>query len=78
MLMEHGATMGEFDVGVQFCSAGAANDVALLARLVKYRCDVNQGDYDRRTGLHLACSCGNVDAAHFLLKLPNVNPNVEE
>lgn len=78
LLLEHGGLMGQFDQGVQFCTAGAANDVPMLNRLIQYHCDVNQGDYDGRTGLHLACSNGHVDAVHFLTKQPNVNIHVED
>mmetsp|Transcript_10944 Transcript_10944/g.32500 ORF Transcript_10944/g.32500 Transcript_10944/m.32500 type:complete len:2648 (+) Transcript_10944:3-7946(+) len=78
ILLAEGAGMGEFDSAVNFCQAAADNDIAMLQRLVDYRCDVNLGDYDKRTALHLAVSCGQVDATHFLLKLPDIDVNVED
>jgi glutaminase len=38
-----------------------------LKRLVENKADVNQGDYDKRTPLHLAAAEGHDKAAEYLL-----------
>ena len=36
--------------------------------------DLNQGDYDNRTPLHLASAEGHIECVNFLLKLAKVFP----
>jgi ankyrin repeat protein len=39
-----------------------------LKRLVVKGLKVNQGDYDQRTPLHLACSAGHLDIVKYLIE----------
>jgi glutaminase len=49
-------------------SAACEGDVEQIRKLAE-KVSVNQGDYDGRTPLHLACAEGNVDAIEVLLEL---------
>ena len=44
--------------------------------LVQKGADINKGDYDNRTPLHLAVSSNHINVVKYLLKLPNINLNV--
>jgi glutaminase len=50
------------------CNAGSQGDVHELQRLVASGIDLNEGDYDLRTGIHLAASEGHVEAVKFFVE----------
>ena len=57
------------------CWAASQGDLNELQRLVASGVDLNEGDYDGRTGLHLAASEGHVDAVQFFIsKKANISP----
>lgn len=63
-------------VGPQdLCDAAYAGDVARLRTYVAEGLDPNQGDYDRRTALHLAASEGQLDAVVYLINEAGVDPS---
>jgi hypothetical protein len=77
LLRDHGANLGNMDVSARLCEAGAANDLESLKMYVRNGADLNVGDYDRRTALHLASSMGHLSAVGWILdKGVNVNVNV--
>ena len=77
LLREKGANLGNMDVSVRLCEAGASNDLEALKTYVRNGADLNVGDYDQRTALHLAASMGNLAAVSWILdKGNNVNVNV--
>ncbi len=49
------------------CSAASRGDLNEIKLLVARGIDVNQGDYDSRTPLHLAASEGHASAIHYLV-----------
>jgi len=49
------------------CDFASAGDVENLKLLLNNGVDPNQGDYDRRTPLHLACAEGNERVAELLV-----------
>lgn len=53
---------------IQMCAAAAKGDIYELRRLIARGVDINRGDYDGRTALHLAASCGHLEAVELLLK----------
>ena len=57
------------------CDAASKGDIAQLRSLVKSGLDVNEGDYDRRTALHLAASEGLLEAVQFLVHEAKANPS---
>jgi glutaminase len=56
-------------------SAASIGDLYELQRLSAAGVDLNEGEYDRRTGLHLAASEGHLDAVKFFIeKNVDINP----
>jgi len=53
---------------VAACLAASSGDSEALQRLSSENIDLNQGDYDARTPLHLASFGGHIDAVVFLLE----------
>lgn len=77
LLRERGAQLGSMDVSVRLCEAGASNDLDALKTYVRNGADLNSGDYDQRTALHLAASMGHLAAVSWILDNGvNVNVNV--
>jgi glutaminase len=57
------------------CECASNGNMEGLSRLEILGVDLNQGDYDKRTPLHLAVSSGHFDIIQFLIKKKvNVNP----
>lgn len=56
------------------CSCASTGDFEALQRMEVLGVDLNKGDYDQRTPLHLAASNGNIDIVRYLLK-KKVNPS---
>ncbi len=55
--------------------AASQGDLAEILRLASYGTDLNQGDYDLRTAMHLAAAEGHLDALEYLIsKGCDVNP----
>jgi len=50
------------------CEAAANGDIVELRLLLSSGLEVNAGDYDRRTALHLAASEGLLETIHFLIE----------
>ena len=59
----------------RLCQHAADGDVAKLAVLVANGADINLGDYDDRTALHLAASTNNLGVVEWLIQLPNIDIN---
>ncbi|KAK3236718.1 hypothetical protein CYMTET_53158 [Cymbomonas tetramitiformis] len=73
VLCEAGARLR--DRGIQLCDAAAEGDLETLVVLCKNGANANDGDYDKRTGLHLAASNGHNDCVDFLLAQPGIDIN---
>ena len=56
----------------QLLFAAAEGDIDELVRLNVSGADLHASDYDGRTALHLAASCGNADAVRYILHAPRV------
>jgi len=78
LLLEHGAALGDLDVANALNTTAAANDTVHLARLLKFRCDVNAQDAVGRTPLHLATASFCVNATSLLLDVPGIEVNCED
>ena len=60
---------------IAICSAAAVGDINEIFRLFNQNSDMNQGDYDARTPLHLASANGHFHIVKFLVEIGvNVNP----
>ena len=51
-----------------------SNEICICVRAWFQGIDLNQGDYDNRTPIHLASAEGHIDCVEFLLKLAKVYP----
>jgi len=52
---------------ISVCYAAGKGDLDELKKLIARGVDVNAGDYDGRTPLHLACSEGNLEVVKYLV-----------
>ena len=60
----------------EMCSAAYKGDLTRLTSLVRETgYDVNVGDYDKRTAIHLAASEGNLDVVKLLVNELGANPS---
>eukprot|EP00741_Cyanophora_paradoxa_P011412 tig00020556_g11023.t1 len=69
LLASHGAKADQEDLALALCNAASRGAMGEVTRLVKAGADVNRGDYDHRTPLHLAASEGKQDVCQYLLDL---------
>ena len=67
ILRDNGATSCAPQIASQVCEAAAIGDRQTLMRLDSTGVDLNVGDYDGRTALHLAASEGHLDVVKFLV-----------
>ena len=66
-LREHGGTFGTSSQATNFLAAVHEGDVEEVQTLYELgSVDINAGDFDKRTALHLAASKGNADVIRFL------------
>ena len=67
--------MSDMNDALALCWAAAQGDLHEMQRLVASGVHLEAADYDRRTGLHLAASEGQLAVVKFLVaKKVNVNP----
>ena len=65
----HGKTAMQKDPATELCDAAARADVTQLRLLCsEHGYDVDVGDYDKRTAIHLACSEGNLQVVKLLVE----------
>lgn len=55
------------------CNAASEGKLDVLKNLQKLGVDLNQGDYDKRTPLHVAAASGSVEIALWLIEEAGVN-----
>ena len=67
ILRDNGATSCAPQIASQVCEAAAVGDIQTLMRLDSTGVDLNVGDYDGRTALHLAACEGHLDVVKFLV-----------
>lgn len=76
-LREHGATTGNHSTAVNFITAAAQGDVNEVCLLIPVVSDINEGDYDQRTALHLAAGEGHDEIVQILCE-GGANPNAAD
>ncbi len=60
--------MSEEVSATKLCQCVFDGDIKLLSRLCRVGIDINAGDYDRRTPLHIAASEGNLTAVKVMVE----------
>ncbi|GMH32961.1 hypothetical protein BSKO_00795 [Bryopsis sp. KO-2023] len=68
------------DLITKLCYLAKMNSVAELRKLanIDKKLDPNSSDYDKRTPLHIAASCGSLDSVRFLIEEVHADPNVKD
>jgi glutaminase len=49
------------------CTSAASGDLETISRLHVQGLNLNQGDYDKRTPLHLAAAAGHLDIVKYIV-----------
>ena len=70
------AVTATVDPSAALCSAAARGDSDMLRLLVSQGLNIDQGDYDKRTALHLAASEGLLQVVKVLVDELGANPSV--
>ena len=60
------------------CSASERGDVDELTSILNDGANVNSKDYDGRTGLHLAASCGQLEVVELLISQSGVEIDIQD
>lgn len=55
------------------CNAASAGDLETLSKLHDKGVDLNKGDYDNRTPLHVSCGAGHYEVVKFLIEHAKVH-----
>lgn len=76
-LRSKGGSTGSVNQTVNFITAAAAGDVEEVRTLLDLIPNINEGDYDKRTALHLAAGEGHAGVV-TLLCMAKANPNAED
>lgn len=78
LLREHGAKFGSTSQTVNLITAASEGNVEEVRTLLEFgSMDLNQGDYDFRTALHLAANEGHVEVVRLLCEA-GANVNVKD
>ena len=72
------AMLQRMETSGALCSAAAAGDIPLLRSLVDKGVDANEGDYDKRTAIHLAASEGLLEVVKFLIEEAGANHSPQD
>ncbi|GAB5032884.1 potassium channel skor-like [Nannochloropsis oceanica] len=77
MLREHGGllNMDPVELGTRACEAGSSGDLDNIRVLVDNGADINTGDYDGRTALHMATCYNRLSVIEYLVSIPSINVN---
>ena len=76
-LRKRGATTGSVNLTVNFITAAATGDVEEVRLLIDLIPNINEGDYDKRSALHLASGEGHAEVV-TLLCMAGANANAED
>lgn len=80
-LQQHGAKCGNPNTQMHKLIEAAGNgNIQMVEAILKFgsALDINQGDYDQRTAVHLACSEGRLRMVELLLSQKGIDVDVED
>lgn len=63
----------EIDTVISACTAASEDDIEAMRSLRKAGVDLNIGDYDNRTPIHVAVATGRIKAVKYLIEEAGVN-----
>lgn len=70
------AYQGLIDTVIAACTAASEGKLEQLIKIKQStNVDLNDGDYDRRTPLHVSCGAGKLDVVRYLVEVAKVNLN---
>lgn len=78
-LRQHGAKFGDAATQIhKLIEAAGSGNIEVARTILEFgsALDINQGDYDRRTALHLACSEGRLKMVELLLSQEGIDVDV--
>lgn len=79
LLVKHGAQLGKTASHASLlCQCVYDGDLDLLKCLLLAGCNVNAGDYDARTALHISAAEGNLPAVRLLLEVGRADVGVRD
>lgn len=61
------------DTVIAACNAASAGDLETLSKLYDRGVDLNKGDYDNRTPLHVGSGAGHFEIVKFLIEVAKVH-----
>ena len=68
------AYQGLIDTVIAACTAASEGKLEQLIKIKQStNVDLNDGDYDRRTPLHVSCGAGKLDVVRYLVEVAKVN-----
>eukprot|EP00928_Gymnodinium_smaydae_P038698 TRINITY_DN26634_c0_g1_i1.p1 TRINITY_DN26634_c0_g1~~TRINITY_DN26634_c0_g1_i1.p1 ORF type:complete len:2686 (+),score=507.28 TRINITY_DN26634_c0_g1_i1:210-8060(+) len=74
-LKTHGGKINSDFAANMLCDAASSGSLAQLHMLFESGLDVDEGDYDRRTAVHLAAAEGQLLALDYLLNVAHASPS---
>jgi len=72
-LLKCGASFEGVRAALGLCKAASEGDLPMVQLLIEHGADVNKGDNEDRTCLHLAVSCSQITVVGYLLTIPHID-----
>ena len=67
LLVQWGSELNNQDIADRLCNASAEGDIDSLKLIIEHKANVNAGDYDMRTALHVAAASAQDKCVEYLI-----------